>query len=339
MDYAQIAEQARGKMGPVCKACRVCDGRACGGGIPGPGAIGGGRVAIRNRDAWADYRLNLDTITSAEGPDCTVELFGRTLALPVLAGPVGDVRRHYGDLYSMSEYNEIVLEACAQAGTLAVIGDGLDPAIVAQGCELIGRLGGAGIPTIKPWGMDVVERKVRMALAAKPVAVAMDVDAAGLPFLKGQQPPAGTKSVAELREIRSMCGKTPFVVKGIMTPAGAEKAARAGADAIVVSNHGGRVLDGVPSTAEVLPGIVDAVGDDLTVLVDGGIRAGIDIFRALALGAKAVLLARPFVVCAYGAGRQGVRDYIAQLEGELGDAMRMCGAATLDDINEDMLFF
>ena len=339
MDYATIADQARGKMGPVCKACHVCDGRACGGKIPGPGAIGGCRVAIRNRDAWADYRLNLDTITSVGDPDCSVSLFGHTLSVPVLAGPVGDVRRHYGDALSMTEYNEVVLEACAQSGTYAVIGDGLDPAIVEQGCELIGRLDGWGIHTIKHWSMDVVEKKVSLALDAKPVAIAMDVDAAGLPFLKGQQPPAGTKSVSELREIRSMCGRTPFVIKGVMTPAGAEKAVRAGADAIVVSNHGGRVLDGVPSTAEVLPGIVDAVGDDALVLVDGGIRAGIDVFRALALGATAVLVARPFVVCAYGAGRQGVSDYLSQLAGELCDAMRMCGAQTVDDICESMLFF
>ena len=90
-----------------------------------------------------------------------------------------------------------------------------------------------------------------------------------------------------------------------MTPQGAEKAVSAGADAIVVSNHGGRVLDGVPATAEVLPQIVDAVGGDITILVDGGIRTGLDVFRALALGADAVMVCRPFVVATYAAGKQG----------------------------------
>lgn len=123
-----------------------------------------------------------------------------------------------------------------------------------------------------------------------------------------------------------------------MTPAAAERAARAGADGIVVSNHGGRVLDGVPATALVLPGIADAVGDDLEVLVDGGVRSGLDVFRALALGAKACLVCRPFVVAAFGDGADGVSALLCQLKGELADAMEMCGAATVADIDASMLW-
>ena len=104
----------------------------------------------------------------------------------------------------------------------------------------------------------------------------MDIDAAGLPFLKGLTPPAGSKTVAELREIIDYAG-VPFILKGIMTVRGAEKALEAGAAGIVVSNHGGRVLDGVPATAQVLPEIARAVKGRLTVLVDGGIRTGVDV--------------------------------------------------------------
>ena len=123
-----------------------------------------------------------------------------------------------------------------------------------------------------------------------------------------------------------------------MTPSAAERAARAGADGIVVSNHGGRVLDGVPSTAEVLPRIAQAVGGDLEVLVDGGIRSGLDVFRALALGAKACLICRPFVVAAFGGGEGGVVAYLEQLMTELKDSMEMCGAATIADIDESVLW-
>ena len=118
----------------------------------------------------------------------------------------------------------------------------------------------------------------------------------------------------------------------------ADSADHAGADGVVVSNHGGRVLDGTPATARVLPAIVDAVGDDACVLVDGGIRSGLDVFRALALGATACLVCRPFVVAAFGGGEDGVRTYLAQLRAELADAMEMCGAATVADITRDMLW-
>lgn len=131
----------------------------------------------------------------------------------------------------------------------------------------------------------------------------MDIDAAGLPFLQGLTPPAGSKSVEELKQIVSWAQR-PFILKGIMTARGAEKALEAGASGIVVSNHGGRVLDHCPATAEVLPDIVDAVGGKMTIFVDGAIRSGMDMFKALALGADAVLIGRPLLPPSMAAGRR-----------------------------------
>ena len=116
------------------------------------------------------------------------------------------------------------------------------------------------------------------------------------------------------------------------------KAKEAGAAAIIVSNHGGRVLDGTPSTAEVLPQIVKAVKGEMTILVDGGIRSGLDIFKALALGADGVVIARPFVTAVYGEGEEGIKTLVAKLKAELSDVMAMCGAKTISEINSDMLF-
>lgn len=338
MTYQELAEAARGKMG-ICKACPVCNGRGCLGKIPGPGAKGSGMVATRNYSAWQQVRLLMDTIHPTFSADTSTTLFGRALALPVMVAPLGDVNRHYGPEYDQETYNDVILRAASEAGTIAWTGDGLASSIFEGACERMGELGGCGIPTVKPWSADVVREKLKLALAAHPVAVAMDVDAAGLPFLKGQEPPAGAKSVGELHEIAEVChgSEVPFIVKGVLTPRAAEKAIDAGADGIVVSNHGGRVLDGVPATEEVLAGIVDAVGGSTTVLVDGGIRSGLDVFRALALGADAVLMCRPFVVCMYGGGAQGVKDYLSQLQGELADAMEMCGAETVKDISRDMV--
>ena len=339
VDYKELAAAARGNMGPWCKACPVCDGRACGSHMPGPGSKGTGTVAARNFAAWQDVRVQMDTIHEAYDADTSVKLFGRRLSVPVMIGPLGDVRLHYGDKWEMEDYNSCILHAAADAGSLAWTGDGKIASIHESAVHDIRDLDGLGVTTIKPWNLETVMRKLELALTARPVAIAMDIDAAGLPFLKGFQPPAGPKSVAELQQVADACHAhdTPFVLKGIMGGRAARKAAEAGADAIVVSNRGGRVQDGVPATAEVLPAIEREVGGDLKVLVDGGIRSGLDVFRALALGADACLVCRPFAVVTYGAGAEGVKDYFAQLTRELRNTMEMCGARTVADIGPEML--
>ena len=154
---------------------------------------------------------------------------------------------------------------------------------------------------------------------------------------QGQQTIAGSKSVAELAEIVKLAAR-PFIVKGVMTIKGALKAKEAGAAAIVVSNHGGRVLDQCPATAEVLPEIAEALkGSGVKILVDGGIRTGVDVFKALALGADAVLICRPFVTAVYGGGEEGVKCYIDKIAAELADTMQMCGAHSLAEITRDMV--
>ena len=333
--YRDIARAAQGQLGELCHACPVCDGRACGASIPGPGAKGSGTVAARNYRAWQDVAVNMDVLHDPFEADTSFDFFGRTLRAPVMVGPVGDVERHYGTKYSMARYNETVVAAARRAGTLAWTGDGVDGGIYAYACQCIKGEGGAGVAVCKPWSSDVVERKVRAAMGAGVTALAMDVDAAGLPFLKGCVPPAGPKSVDALREIVSACD-APFIVKGVMTPVAAEKCREAGAAGIVVSNHGGRVLDGCPATAEVLPEIAAAAGD-MMVFVDGGVRSGLDVFRALALGADAVLVCRPFVVSVYGMGEDGLVSYFDSLVDELRDVMEMCGAATLADIDGGMV--
>ena len=337
MTYQEVLEQARGAMGPYCKACPVCNGLACRNTVPGPGAKGIGTGFIRNYQKWQELCVNMDTICENKPVDTSFTLFGRTVDLPVFAAPVGAMTLHYGDKYNDLAYNDILVAACAEAGIAAFTGDGTDPAVMEGAAAAIAKNGGCGVPTIKPWNLETIRQKMDLVKAADPFAIAMDIDAAGLPFLKNMTPPAGSKTVEELREIVAMAEK-PFIVKGIMTVAGAKKALEAGAKGIVVSNHGGRVLDQCPSTAEVLPAIVDAVGGRMTILVDGGIRTGTDVFKALALGADAVLIGRPFVTMVYGAGAEGVKTYVEKLKAELADTMAMCGAHSLADISRSMLY-
>jgi L-lactate dehydrogenase (cytochrome) len=129
----------------------------------------------------------------------------------------------------------------------------------------------------------------------------------------------------------------PIAVKGVLRPDEAGRAADRGADAVIVSNHGGRQMDHLPATLEVLPGIVDAVGDRLEVLVDSGFRRGVDIMTALAIGAKAVLVGRAHLYGLAAAGEAGVRYAIDILRQELRMSMALCGAATLADLDRSLL--
>lgn len=336
MTQKEVLEQARTCLGAYCKGCEVCNGRVCRNQVPGPGAKGVGDTAIRNYDKWKEIRVQMDTLFENRPVDTSVTLFGRTFAYPFFAGPVGAVNLHYGEKYNDATYNDVLVRACAAAGIAAFTGDGTNPEVMRAATAAIGAAGGMGVPTVKPWNAAVVQEKMELVRESGAFAAAMDIDAAGLPFLKNMTPPAGSKTVAELAEIIRDAG-VPFIVKGVMTVKGALKAKEAGASAIVVSNHGGRVLDQCPATAEVLPEIAAAVGGSMTVLVDGGIRSGVDIFKALALGADGVLIARPFVTAVYGGAEAGVEELIGRLGAELKDTMAMCGAHTLDEITADMV--
>ena len=287
--------------------------------------------------AAARHRAEFLHLIGHETVDTSLELFGKTFQYPFFAGPVGAVQLHYGDCQTDVTYNDILVSACAEYGIAAFTGDGIDSNVMVAATKAIQKTDGIGIPTVKPWNLDTIKEKMDLVHASKAFAVAMDIDAAGLPFLKNLDPPAGSKTVEELRQIIKLAG-TPFIVKGIMTVKGALKAKEAGADAIIVSNHGGRVLDQCPATAEVLETIANAVGDSMKILVDGGIRSGADVFKALALGADGVVIARPFVTAVYGGEKEGVRSYIEKIGSELEDTMKMCGVSSLNEINRDCVF-
>jgi len=131
--------------------------------------------------------------------------------------------------------------------------------------------------------------------------------------------------------------KGPLIIKGVLDPEDARAAAEIGADGIVVSNHGGRQLDGVLSSAHALSAIVDAVGDRLTVLADGGVRSGLDVVRMLALGAKGVLLGRAFVYALAARGGPGVTQLLDLIDREMRVAMALTGVTSVDQIDRTIL--
>lgn len=129
----------------------------------------------------------------------------------------------------------------------------------------------------------------------------------------------------------------PLIIKGILDPDDAKEAAELGADGIVVSNHGGRQLDGVLSTARSLPPIVDAVGDRLTILADGGIRSGLDVVRMLALGAKGVLLGRAWAWALAAGGEAGIVKMLGIMEAEMRIALALTGTTSISAIDRTIL--
>ena len=131
--------------------------------------------------------------------------------------------------------------------------------------------------------------------------------------------------------------KGPIVIKGILDAGDAQRAVEAGVDGIIVSNHGGRQLDGVPSVARALPAIADAVGDRMTVLADGGVRSGLDVVRMLALGAKGVMLGRAWAFALAAAGERGVRHVLELIEAEMRVAMALTGVTDVNAIGRETL--
>lgn len=129
----------------------------------------------------------------------------------------------------------------------------------------------------------------------------------------------------------------PLILKGILDPQDARMAIKTGADAIIVSNHGGRQLDGVPSSISALPAVLDAVGGDIEVHVDGGIRSGQDVLRATCLGARGTYIGRPFLYGLGAAGEAGVTDILNILHHEMDVSMALCGERVFDNVGQHNL--
>jgi len=129
-----------------------------------------------------------------------------------------------------------------------------------------------------------------------------------------------------------------LVVKGVLDPEDAKRAVEVGVDGVVVSNHGGRQLDSVPSTARALPAIADAVGDQVVVLADGGVRTGLDVVKMVALGARAVLVGRAWAWAVAGRGESGVRHMLAVLKADMDTALGLTGNTSIAEVDRSSLY-
>lgn len=333
-----VRDNARELMKGYCRVCPVCNGKACVGEVPGMGGLGTASSFKANLEALEKVRFNMRTVHDVSEPDTSTEALGFKLDIPVFAAPIGGVSFNMGGKITEEEYISSKLKGCVAKGIVGCTGDGVPEFIHESAFSAVREVEGTAIPFIKPWESEEFEDKISKALDAGAKAIGMDIDAAGLITLKKMGRPVTPKGKERLAEIiRNI--PVPFVLKGIMTADEAVLAAESGAAGIVVSNHGGRVLDHCPGTAEVLPEISRAVNGKCSVLVDGGIRNGSDVLKMLALGADAVMIGRPFSIATVGGLQEGVEKYIDQLRAELEQVMILTGTANLKNIDPNILRF
>lgn len=336
MDYQELRKKAKERFKGYCRVCPVCDGRACAGEVPGMGGTGTGAAFKANVEALKKVRLNMRTIHGVKKPALTVKLFDHWLKTPILSAPMTGIIYNMGGYLSEQEFIKAIIQGSLAAGTIGMSGDGADPAMFDSGVKTIAEAGGKGIPFVKPREQQEVFKFIRKAEDAGAIAVGMDIDGAGLVTmaLKGQ--PVEPKTPEELKEIIQST-RLPFILKGIMTVDEAEIAAEIGTAAIVVSNHGGRVLDHAPGAAEVLPEIAAKVEGKVVIMADGGVRSGTDVLKLLALGADMVLVGRPMAMGAFGDGADGVKAIIEKYTAELTSAMLLTGCSSVKEVKPNII--
>lgn len=345
MKPEEARSAAKQKLKGICGVYKACDGdpsRLCQNQIyGGPMQIGGagsGASFANNYSDLAKMRVRMQVIGEHFEPDTTTTLFGKPMQMPIYAAPVTGVNSFGGESVITEEaFCEATVEGSKQAGTIAFRGDtSTYSSAYTPGIDAIKAAGGHGIKIIKPRLQQDILRFIACAEDAGALAVGVDVDGCGSYMMNANKQPVFRKSIRELRELASST-KLPFIVKGVMCVQDAEAAVEAGAACVVVSNHGGRVLDCTPGTATVLQDIAKAVGKYCTVLADGGVRTGTDVAKMLALGAEGVLIGRDIIRAAIGGGAAGVRGHMEHLQKTLASTMLMTGCPTLTDITPAIL--
>jgi len=339
MTYQEVMDSARQKC-TKCKVCNECNGMACRGMVPGPGSKGNGKSFTSALDYLRNIDIMMDPIyDNSKGQDLSSSFFGIDLSMPVMGAPCGGAAFNFGVAPEVMDDHGFVyaqISGAKNAGTMGWIPDGPANMTIEGYLDVAKTMDGIAIPTIKPWKNERIIELIKIAESYGVPAIACDVDSAGLVNLKLMGTPVDPKSEAELAELVAST-KLPFIIKGIVTVKAAEIAARVGAKAVVISNHGGRIIQDAPAPVSMIEEIKAAVGSDIKIIVDGGIRSGSDVFKCLALGADYVLIGRPVCHAAIGGNDEGVAMYFEKIKGELSDNMLMTGCNIIADITKDKI--
>jgi 4-hydroxymandelate oxidase len=302
-------------------------------------AAGERSTARENERAWSHWYLRPRVLVDVRAVSAATRVLGMPVSLPVLMAPCA-----YNAL-AHPDAELAVARAAHAVGTIQIVSTAasLPPAEIAR-----------ATPADKWFQLysDVdpkaTDRRLADAEEAGFKAIVLTVDApVGAPRYHGYPEhgfgPVATGSVLDpgldWREVERIAARTrlPLLLKGLVHPADAARAAQGDVAGVIVSNHGGRQLDGSIPTALALPDVVAAAGDRLEVYVDGGIRSARDVLRALALGARAVLIGRPYLWALAIAGEAGVRELLERLRAELHNALMLTGQADAARVDRDIV--
>lgn len=329
----------------------------------------GDEITLRaNRSAWDTRQLYPRVLQPLAGGHTRIQLLGRTLAHPILLAPVAFQRMAHPDGELASAYAAAALGAGMVLSTNSSVAIEIIASTAlsesargpfwfqlylqndrAHTLALVQRAEQAGcealVLTVDGPTEGARDRQRRAGFRLPPGVSAVHLadfqPAPALPLRPGQSALfdgllAHAPTWDDVAWLQTQT-RLPILLKGILHPADAAQAARLGVAGLVVSNHGGRTLDTAPATAQVLPRIVEAVAGSMPVLVDGGIRRGTDVLKAIALGASAVLVGRPYVYGLANAGAVGVAHVLRLLRDELEIAMALCGCARLEQASPSLL--
>lgn len=339
MDLTDARDKARERMKGVCAVYKVCDGRAdrlCQGikyGKPlGMGGIGKGLTFAANVEALDRLRLRSRLISGHAEPQIKISFFGHGINAPIYCSSMSGVNISMGGAISEADFFRAVIGGCKAAGTISFAGDTAETFEDRPGLKAIREASGWGVQIFKPREQAVLLRVIKEAEEAGAAAVGIDLDGAGsvVMALKGQ--PVFRKSIAELKELVHSTS-LPFILKGITSEEDAAATLETGCTMVVVSNHGGRILDSMPGIAEVLPRLVPILKGKVLIAADGGVRTGFDVLKMLALGADFVGVGREFIRAAIGGGAEGVAAEARFLSQDLRKAMIMTGCNSLSEID------
>ncbi len=333
-----INQTARQKFGKdICWVCKVCDGTDCASGVPGMGGVGKMETFQDNSKALKEYTILPRYIRDQVNPNTNFHFLGKQFTVPIMAAPMTGATTNMNNAMDEFQYSSVVLQGSLESGSIAWLGDGATPDKYIQMLSAIQKVEGMGILICKPRADEgMLRERFQEAQRQGIFALGMDIDAFNFKTLIQKNQQAPSRNINDLKNIRKFTN-LPFIIKGIMTEEDAELAIEIGADALVVSNHGGRVMDEMPGTARVLQKISERVARRVPVLVDGGVRSGMDVFKMIALGADAVLVGRPIAISAVGGDVPGVKFLYNQYTNELKNTMNITGAESLKNISKDML--
>ncbi len=300
--------------------------------VPGLGGAGSGISFNRNKTSLLKYYIRHSILSDHFNPDTSTNLFGLNLKIPVIAAPMSGIKTSLRGVIQERNFHKFILEGCSDVGTIGMCGDSYDTTAEYHVPELLKEV--RGIAVCKPRIFTEIQNRIQQLDGSNIHAIGIDLDgAAGMLLDAGK---VTKKNSFELKKIRSLF-HGPMFLKGIMGVDDAMIAYHAGFDGIVVSNHGGRSIDYSLGTSDILPSISAQLKGKITIMVDGSVSNGYDIFVYLALGADIVLSGRSILYSVVSGGRVGVSETLNRFASELRRAMLFSGCRKVSDINSEVI--